>query len=328
MHGLTTEGLSKQLNGAMAHLKHFISIEKKAGFTDAAKTIELLSKELFFAAGIAEFTDANLVKGNHPAIDLFARGQGGKKGIAAQVTSTANVVKLKDTIKKFEHKDDTKGTSLLDEYGELYILGLITAKTDWPDCPAYCTVLDSDDLLKMIVGRNDIDAMYNAIHAIRKHPERSIFLIPNDNIDCLKIVLDRINRSAVKHYMLCEGSVKDMLDGLDEILEVITTGSVKGRSVAKPLSEYDDKDIRKFFNDVMELVQEIKAIVNGASNVRHIKTNDHAFCNLNQNDDMKIDSLKEKIVNAFNEISTKYLLGGKIKMLGHPKHPPSFNLQA
>ncbi len=320
MQSLTIDGLARQLNGAMAHLKHFISIQKKVGFTDAAKTIELLSKELFFAAGIAEFTDANLVKGNHPAIDLYVRGQGKNKGIAAQVTSTANVTKLRDTIKKFEHKDENTQKSLLDDYDHLYILGLITAKKDWVDCPTYCTVLDSDDLLKIIVDHNDIDAIYEAIHAIRKHPERSILLLPNDNIDCLKVVLDRINRSAVKHYMNCEGSVKGMLDGLDEILEIITIGSVKGKFVAKSLSEYDDKNIRKYLNAIMECVQEIKAIINGASNIRHVRSIDQAICNLNQKEDRKIDTLKEKIVDIYNEVSAKYLLGEKIKMLGHLKH--------
>lgn len=298
-------GLSSQLSTDMTLLKLYLQSRKSNGFTEAAKVIEIMSRELFRAAGLASFTDANFIKGNQPAIDLFEK-KPGKKGIAAQVTSTANLTKIKKTIAKFELEDKNMN-SLSDEYEKLYIFGLLSAKTDWIDCPDYCKVLSSDDLLQIITNRGDYQAMHDAIDTIRSHQERSILLTPYLDRDCLDVVLDTVNRSAIKHHMNCEGSVSDMLKGLTEIAEVIGKGSIKGKSIAKGISEYSDKNIIEFLRKIQDWVSEISAVVN-------VNSYRNSY-NLNQNENERIDVIKNSIVDASNKIAIDNGLSIRIKMV-------------
>ncbi|WP_446496019.1 hypothetical protein [Escherichia coli] len=59
------------------------------------------------------------------------------------------------------------------------------------------------------------------IDAIRRHHDYTS-LHPWSDKDSLEIILNIINRNAIKHRMSCEGSLSDMLTGLKEINEVIT----------------------------------------------------------------------------------------------------------
>lgn len=308
MSSMSIQGLTAQLNTDMEVLKNYLKAEKATGFTNAAKVIELMSIELFRAAGIANFTDANEVRGNHPAIDLFEKKQGAK-GVSAQVTSTANLAKIKKTIAEFEKINKKAGHSLADEYEKLYILGLLSAKTDWSDCPDYCEVLGSDDIIGLIVRRGNPQAMHSAIDAIRSHQERSILISPYKDEQCLQVVLGVINRSAVKHYMSCEGRVENMLKGMEEISEVIGKGSVNGKSVSKGISEYADAKMISFLRSVLDVISQIMGIVNSASN------GDHYYLDYYQQRD--VDSLKEKIVAEVNEISVRFQLNANMKMVGN-----------
>jgi len=307
MQNATIHAATTQLNADMAILKNFIGNEKASRFTDCARVIELVSRELFFAAGIAYFTDANLVLDNHPSIDFFVEGQNGAPGIAAQVTSTANLEKLKKTTSLFI-KPNANGSSLLQKYGRLYILGLITAKKDWSNLPNYCTVLDPSDLINMIAARNDVHVIAHAIHAIRSHVQRSVLLTPYEDVDCLKVVLDAINRSAVRNYMGREGSVQRMLEGLDEVTEVITAGSLNGKSITKHSSEYSNADIRKFLFDINEHLIEIKGLVNAGSDAILGNTSVYTNYLIAEEDLKKIDNAKKSIVDKSNKISKRYNL--------------------
>lgn len=298
-------GLSSQLSTDMTILKLYLQSRKSNGFTEAAKVIEIMSIELFRAAGLANFTDANFVKGNQPAIDLFEKKRG-IKGITAQVTSTANLAKIKKTIVQFEKKDKNNNC-LADEYGKLYIFGLLSAKTDWADCPNYCEVLSSDILLQRITNRANYQAMHDAIDTIRSHQERSILMTPYQDRDCLDVVLGTVNRSAIKHHMYCEGSVSEMLKGLKEILEVIGKGSIKGQSIAKGISEYSDKNIITFLRNVQDWISEIDALVNS-------KSYGDSY-NFNQIENKRIDTIKNSIVDSSNKIAIENGLSIRIKMV-------------
>jgi hypothetical protein len=320
MNNSTICAATAQLDADMAILKNFIGNEKASRFTDCARVIELVSRELFFAAGIAYFTDANLVIGNHPSIDFFVEGQNGVPGIAAQVTSTANLEKIKKTIDLFEKKDAKKNSSLHQKYGRLYILGLVTAKKDWAKLPSYCTVLDPSDLIAMISARNDVHVIAHAIHAIRSHVNRSVLLTPYEDFDCLQVVLDAINRSAIRNYMDREGSVQKMLEGMDEVSEVITVGSLNGKSISKHSSEYANPDIRRFLFDVNEHLMEIKGMVNAG--VTNASGDISVYSNYFVTEEAlgKIDKAKESIVEKANKISKKLKLSlPLIKMHGTPR---------
>lgn len=300
---MSIRGLSEQLNAEMAYLKVYLQVEKETGFTNAAKVIELLSIQLFRAAGIANFTDANLVKMNFPAIDLHEL-KAGNKGIAAQVTSSATATKIKNTIVQYEK--DRKGKKLTDDYEKLYILGLLKVTKNLKNLPHYCEILSFNDLIQKIISKNDVNAMYDAIDAIRANLQRPMLLRPSQDIPALMIVLGIMNRSAIKHYMDREGSVSDMVKGLKDVTEVIYKGSIQGKSISKMHYEYASNDIRDFLNRVGNVVDSITGIVNGASN---------GFYLLDINQKRDIDLMKAAIVQEVNAISARFKLNFTMAMI-------------
>jgi len=50
--------------------------------------------------------------------------------------------------------------------------------------------------------------------------------------NCLEIVLNCIDRNAVKHRMDREGNYNKMVEGLTEITELISKGTIKGNQKA------------------------------------------------------------------------------------------------
>lgn len=300
---ISMRGLSEQLNADMAYLKAFLQVEKDTGFTDAAKVIELLSVELFRAAKIADFTNVNLIQMNFPSIDLHEPKPNGL-GIAAQVTSTASISKINKTIKAFS--DPRPTGALTSKYSKLYILGLLTAAKKPITAPSYCEVLSFNDLVQLIISHNDPDLMYDAIHAIRTHQHRSMLLVPSQDNQALMIVLGFLNRSAVKHDMQREGSVPAMVKGLKELKEVITQGSVRGKSITKRAGEYADPDIANFLHNVGNLIDQITGTVNGATNGGYILTSAEA---------QHIDQMKSKLVREANTISAARKLNFTIAMI-------------
>lgn len=297
---ISIRGLTEQLNAEIAYLKVYLQVEKDSGFTNGAQAIELLAVQLFKASGLADFTNANLVKVNFPAIDLHEPKPNGK-GIAAQVTSTASVGKINKTIKQFEK--DRNGTKLVDQYEKLYVLGLLKAAKNPKGLPSYCEVLSADDIIQKIIHRCDQAAMYDAIHAIRTGIQRPTLLQPSRDIPSLMVVLGFIHRSAVAHRMFREGSIAGMLRGLDEVLEVANRGEIKGKSIAKMQHEYANTEIIGFISEVTDSIIKIKSVINGASNSSNMLT---------QAEEVEIDKLKQSIIDGANSISTQ--LGIKFSM--------------
>lgn len=300
---ISMRGLSEQLNADMAYLKAFLQVEKDTGFTDASKVIELLSVELFRAAKIANFTNINLMRMNFPAIDLHEPKPNGF-GIAAQVTSTASVPKINKTLKAFSATHPTGALS--SKYSKLYILGLLKAAKKPITAPSYCEVLSFNDLVQIIISHNDPNLIYDAIHAIRTHQHRSMLLVPSQDNQALMIVLGFVNRSAITHHMNREGSVPDMVNGLKELKEVITQGSVRGKSITKRYGEYANPDITNFLNKVGNLIDQITGTVNGATNGGYILTPAEA---------QNIDRIKSEIVREANAISAARKLNFSMTMI-------------
>lgn len=301
MADLTISGLSKILSTEIALLKHFLEMQKSSGFSEASRIVEILARELFTAAGYGKFKDANLKKINQEAFDLYDD----ESRVVVQVTANAGSVKLRKTIAAFEKKNE-QGKSQLDNYGKLYIWGINSAQKDWKNRPVYCEILDSDYLISKLVSDADIDSLSIAINAIRKHQDSSLLLMPYSDVNCLNVVLGVMNRSAIKHSMACEGSVEDMKQGLLEVQEVIGKGSIKGRSVTKTISEYSSPTIIKFLRQVQDGISDINAIVHSATYEK--------FCNLNFEQNSKINVLKEHIISAVNDISKEYSLGFSMRL--------------
>ncbi|MCV5768178.1 hypothetical protein OFN22_32325, partial [Escherichia coli] len=80
--------------------------------------------------------------------------------------------------------------------------------------------------------------------AIRRHHDYTS-LHPWSDKDSLEIILNIINRNAIKHRMSCEGSLSDMIAGLKEINEVITKGTIQRKQRSKSISDFKDQSMVK-----------------------------------------------------------------------------------
>ncbi|HCN7883608.1 TPA: hypothetical protein N6480_005235, partial [Escherichia coli] len=112
-----------------------------------------------------------------------------------------------------------------------------------------------------LCDKADEDMVQDMIDAIRRHHDYTS-LHPWSDKDSLEIILNIINRNAIKHRMSCEGSLSDMLTGLKEINEVITKGTIQRKQRSKSISDFKDQSMVKFMRGVMDDLSVIQAIVN------------------------------------------------------------------
>lgn len=258
-----------------------------------ARLLESMSIQFFRAVDIADLKSKNQIQVNFPAIDSADDDKNG--GIAVQVTSVADVRKIKKTIAAFEKKD-VAGKSLKDGYAALYIFGFCKA-SGTVAVPSYCQVVDPRFFINKLIDLDDEERVQAIIDSVSHHVDYSS-IHPHGDIDCLKIVLGYVGRNAVRHRMNCEGNIEDMTRGLKEISELIGKGTVNRKQKSKAHHEFDDEEIGEFLRHVLNQIGKITAIVNRA--------NHNGFVCLNQHDMKTIDDLKESITTAAQNIAAKH----------------------
>lgn len=253
------------------------------------RMLEALSIQMFRALSIGELVNKNQLKVNFPAIDLVDD----KKMVAVQVTSNASPAKIDKTIKAFEKKNDA-GVSLKDSYSTLYIFGFCKASKH--PTPAYCKVIDPSYFIGELCDKADEDQIQSMLNAVRRHHDYSS-LHPWNDKDSLEIILNTINRNAIKHMMSCEGNIFDMTQGLREISELINKGTIRGKERVKSISDFDDQAMIKFLREVIDYVSDIQAIVHSS------KVGRGDFVAIDYDGMMKIDELKVRISKKSSEIA-------------------------
>lgn len=296
------QSLINNLNQDIAVLQLRINLGKDVGFNDMARLLESMLITCFKALDIANLKSKRQIQVNFPAIDSADDDKDG--GIALQVTSLADANKIKDTITAFE-KPDASGKSLKDQYKKLYILGFCKASKT-KKIPAYCEVIDPSYLTDLLIDTDSEEIIQKVLNSIRQHNDYSS-LHPYQDVSCLHIMLSYIGRNAVRHPMHCEGNVRDMTKGLNEISELIGRGSVGGRTKSKAMNDFQDPVMKKFLVGVLDTIGKITAIVYSASR-------DDGFVFLNSNQKDAIDKHKQAISKAAIKIATKYSIDMPLDM--------------
>lgn len=293
--------LIRNLQSDIALLQFYINQRKQAGFHDMERMIESLTIFMFRALQMGEMENMNQIKVNFPAIDLADN----QKKIAVQVTTNASPAKINETITAFEKKNGL-GTSLKDKYSFLYIFGF--CKVSKHSVPNYCKIIDPSFFISELCDKADEDMIQDMLDAIRRHQDYTS-LHPWSDKDSLEIILNVINRNAIKHQMRYEGSLSDMLTGLKEINEVITKGTIQRKQRSKSISDFKDQSIIKFLRDVMDDLSVIQAIV-------HRSKDEHYDIVYISKEDMKsIDMLKAKIANDSSNIASLNNIDLKISVV-------------
>lgn len=276
------------LNHDVSLLELYVKNSQEAGFSDMARLLESLAISLFNETYGYNLKNKNQIKCNFPAIDLADD----EEKIAVQVTTNADAAKVRHTIKVFEENKLNK------KYKKLYIYGFLK-NSKLKDIPDYCVLVKSSKIVSELMDKNDEDAVQNVIDAVKQHTDFSR-VHPYDDLNCLKIILRLIDRSAIKHRMYCEGSYDDMVKGLKEITEIISKGKLGKQNKCKSIDDFYDEDIVCFLREVRDIVSKIISIMNRC----RIDSDDMYYIKLD--DLMKIDSMKETIIKKSNLISKKY----------------------
>lgn len=284
------DALIRNLQNDIALLQLYITQRKKAGFHDMERMIESLTIFMFRALRMGEMKNMNQIKVNFPAIDLADD----QNMIAVQVTTNASPAKIKETISAFEKKNEF-GVSLKDKFSILYIFGFCNASKH--QTPKYCKVVDPSFFINELCDKADEDMIQDMLDAIRRHQDYTS-LHPWSDKDSLEIILNIINRNAIKHQMRYEGSISEMLAGLKEINELITKGTIQRKQRSKSISDFKDQDIINFLRDVMDDLSVIQAIVNKSKD----EHNDSVY--INHEDMISIDKLKAKIAYDSSKIAS------------------------
>lgn len=284
------DALIRNLQSDIALLQLYIAQRKKAGFHDMERMIESLTIFMFRALRMGEMKNMNQIKVNFPAIDLADS----QNMIAVQVTTNASPAKIKETISAFEKKNEF-GVSLKDKFSLLYIFGFCNASKY--QAPKYCKIVDPSFFINELCDKADEDMIQDMLDAIRRHKDYTS-LHPWSDKDSLEIILNIINRNAIKHQMRYEGSISDMLTGLKEINELITKGTIQRKQRSKSISDFKDQNIINFLRDVMDDLSVIQAIVNKS------KDEHHDIVYISHEDMTIIDKLKAKIADNSSKIAS------------------------
>ncbi|MEZ8473041.1 SMEK domain-containing protein [Vibrio cyclitrophicus] len=276
------------LNHDISLLELYVKNSQESGFGDMARLLESLSISLFNETYGYKLKNKNQIKCNFPAIDLADDDE----KIALQVTTNADATKVRHTIKVFEEQ------KLNEKYKRLYIYGFLKNST-LKNLPDYCVLVKSSKLVSELMDKNDEDSVQNVIDAVKQHTDFSR-VHPYDDLNCLKIILRLIDRSAIKHRMCCEGRYDDMVKGLKEITEIISKGKLGRQNKCKSIDDFYDEDIVSFLREVRDIVSKIISIMNRS----RMKNMD--MYNIIFDDFESIDSMKQSIMDKCNLIASKY----------------------
>lgn len=292
------------LQQTLNNLQHDISFvqlyimnNQQAGFSDMTRLLESLCIQLFRATHGLTLVNQNLLHPNFPAIDLADDA----KRTAVQVTTTADAKKIRHTLKMFaDHKLDS-------DYDTLIILGF-NKRSTLKELPSFCTVLRPADLVSRLADKNDDDLAQDIVDALQQHTDFSR-VHPYDDLNCLQIVLRCIDRNAIKHRMVCEGSYPDMVKGLNEITELISKGTINRKSKGKSIDDFGDTKMQAFLTTVRDVIGQIVAIVNQC----RYPDSDFVDIPFDKLDD--IDKMKHQIIDLSNSIAEEVGLDLRIAVI-------------
>jgi len=287
----------KQLLHDISLLELYIKNNQESGFYDMTRILESLTISIFNEAFGYNLINKNQLQPNFPAIDLADDIQ----GVAIQVTTNANAQKVRHTIEKFQKNNFHKKYNSLIIYGFLKNSRLTTL-------PKYCKLIKTGEIISAITDKNDVNIVENIRESLIQHIDYSK-IHPYADTQCLEIILNCIDRNAIKHKMHIEGSYIDMVTGLNEITEIISKGTIRRKDKTKSVDQFYDSKIKNFLTTTRNDIGKIVGVVNKC------RMNDGDFVCLDYPDVNKIDELKKTIIINANQIAHSYNLDFEINTI-------------
>lgn len=290
---MTDQQKLDEIIALITFLQRYIQNNVDQSFNNLTFDLETLIEEYLnvFEKKDEEYENLNYLKHNYPAVDLVNK----KKDIALQVTTNADARKVAKTIETYK-KHNIK-------YSNLIIIGFVkNTKKKIPNVEVYG--------IKYLIqlAKQGKREQKEKVYEILKNKIPWNSLTPLDDKLCFDIVFDVINRSAVRDYTICEGNFDNMVLGLSEIKEIITTGKIKGKSIrAKALVEYNEGTK----NQLSQIEFNISSIIQICTLNKNQRQSSFVYLSMQETDE--IDNLKEKIINSTNALANELGISKQIK---------------
>jgi hypothetical protein len=278
-------------------VQQYIKNSQDVGFSDMTRLLESLSIQLFKASHGLVLKNKNLLNPNFPAIDLVDDAQ----RTAVQVTTNADAKKIRHTLRVFSNHELAK------DYDVLIIHGFVDVGRI-RDLPSFCTVLTIGNLVSAVADKNDEALVQDLVNALNQHSDFSR-IHPYEDRNCLEIVLNCIDRNAVKHRMDREGNYNKMVEGLNEITELISKGTINRKSKGKSLDDFQDQKMKEFMSMVRNLIGKILAILNQCRN------GNSEFVWIGPSKMREIDALKLQIIDLSNAVAHQYSIPIRLQII-------------
>lgn len=286
---MNDEIIMKEILSLFTFLTRHVEIHTKSSFNDISFSLENLFVEVLnIIEGSNDWINANTIIFNYPAIDLLNKGT----NQAIQVTTKADKRKIENTIEKYEENKMV--------FSKLIIIGFLKHSKYKKD---NVEAVGIEYLTKLIAG-SSLEVKEKVLKSIKKNIPLQL-LNPLDDKDCFEVIFSVINRSAIRDNHYVEGSYDDMVLGLKEIKEIITTGNIKEKNImAKPLSSYCEP----LNSELSEIEYQISTIIQICN-----RSNNNGFVCLEYEDKMKIDKIKKEIIGKINELCKRLNIKKYIK---------------
>lgn len=272
-------------------LQKYVSANTSSGLNDVASSLEVLVTEILLITEGLKLTNLNLLHSNFPAIDLADS----MRGIAIQVTSNVTSDKWKKTVDKFlEHRLDAS-------YNELRIIGFCEAVKP-RNMPPYLRVQGPTALLSGL--KNLKIGQLKKLESLLRESYDFSRLSPLRDEDCFRVVLNVLDRDAIRHYTCVEGSYPDLVSALKEIKQIITAGSIPAKEIyAKPLSQYSTE-----YEEILRSVD--LNLAQMLAEVARAKRDDYYYLTFEQK--KKVDASRSSIICEVNDFCKRHGIAREI----------------
>jgi hypothetical protein len=291
------QALVGNITSLIAALQNYVTAQSDAGFRDVSSPIEVWVKNILNITEGLNLENVNLIKENFPAIDLADNA----KRVAIQISSNVTHKKWSETCVKFS------SNKLGERYSSLRVIGFCSAVRA-RNCPSWVQVEGPSVLLRGLKTL-EVSQLEALEHCLRNSYDFSK-LNPLKDKDCFLAVLSVLNRDALRHSTRIEGSYADAVDGLKEIKEIITCGTLKQKRIyAKPLSQYSEP-YSALLQEVDGLLSQVIAEINRAK-----MDGPRPFYCLNQRQKAVVDSLRGTIMQRINQFCLEQNIQCQIRAL-------------
>ncbi len=287
---MNDEIVMKEIVDTFSFIQNYVKNHTEQSFGDISSSLENLFVELLnIVEGGDHWKNANAIKSNFPAIDLINE----VSKTAIQITTNASKKKITDTIRIYNENSMA--------YDELIIIGFLK---HIKYCENNVSAVGIKYLLNKVSGAS-LEVKQKVLSSLMNQiPLHKLYPLSDNN--SFEVVLSVIDRSAVRDRHFQEGSYSDMVLGLKEIKEVITTGQIKGKNIhSKPLCAYGEP----MQSELSEIEYQVSSIIRICNKAKRDE-----FVYLDYEDTQKIDEIKQDIIRKTNMMCKRLDIAKRVRM--------------